>query len=86
MTRVQDENEVLSETELQIYNIIKSNPEKMHKPADLVKKTNLSARKIRIALKKLENKDLILKRPDFLDLRSYYYYASESTNTTEQSS
>jgi DNA-binding MarR family transcriptional regulator len=47
------------------------------KPIELAKMTALSPRIIRHTLKKLEDRELILKKPDLLDLRSYFYYPNE---------
>ena len=76
------ETESLSETERIIYNIIINEPKKELKPTELVRKTKLSPRKVRTALKRLEEKELIFKKPDFLDLRSHLYYIE---NSQEQS-
>jgi DNA-binding MarR family transcriptional regulator len=72
----------LSDTEKIIYNIIVNEPKKELKPTELVRKTKLSARKVRTALKRLEEKDLVSKRPDFLDLRSHLYYIDNSQEQT----
>lgn len=72
----------LSDTEKIIYNIIVNEPKKELKPTELVKKTKLSPRKVRTALKRLEEKDLVSKKPDFLDLRSHLYYIENSQEQT----
>lgn len=72
----------LSDTEKIIYDIIVSEPKKELKPTELVRKTKLSPRKVRTALKRLEEKDLISKKPDFLDLRSHLYYINNSQEQT----
>lgn len=72
----------LSVTELIIYNIITKEPRKELKPTELVRITKLSPRKIRTALKRLEEKELISKKPDFMDLRSNLYYIDNSQEQT----
>jgi DNA-binding MarR family transcriptional regulator len=62
----------LSGVEKKIYNTIKA--EKRIKPLIIVNKTKLSPRSVRHALKKLENKALISKVPDLMDLRSFFYF------------
>ena len=49
------------------------------KPLKIVDLTNLSPRSVRHALKKLENKDLVSKSPDFSDLRSSFYCLMEAS-------
>ncbi|OLS24626.1 MAG: hypothetical protein HeimC3_18980 [Candidatus Heimdallarchaeota archaeon LC_3] len=72
----------LSDTELIIYNIITKEPKKELKPTELVRITKLSPRKIRTALKRLEEKELVSKKPDFMDLRSHLYYIENSQEQT----
>ncbi len=63
--------------EKKIYNVIRV--EKKVKPLKIVDLTNLSPRSVRHALKKLENKDLVSKSPDFSDLRSSFYCLMEAS-------
>ncbi len=72
----------LSDTELIVYNIITKEPRKELKPTDLVRISKLSPRKIRTALKRLEEKKLVFKKPDFMDLRSHLYYTENSQEQT----
>lgn len=44
------------------------------KPHELVHELDMNLRSIRYALKLLEDQQLIERRPDFEDLRTYYYY------------
>ncbi|MHA1989756.1 MAG: hypothetical protein ACW981_10060 [Candidatus Hodarchaeales archaeon] len=49
------------------------NEDKPVKPDDLVKKLGIKLRSVRYGLKLLLNKNIIIRQPDLIDLRSYYY-------------
>lgn len=49
------------------------NEDKPVKPDDLVKKLGLKLRSVRYGLKLLLNENIIIRQPDLIDLRSYYY-------------
>lgn len=76
--------EALTDNERKILRLILSEPDHQLRPSDLVRKTNLSPRKVRTALKNLQGRALISRKPDFQDLRSYYYYPTDQAAVAEQ--
>ena len=54
-----------------VYRVLKSG--KPMKMEDIQRKTKLSARTVRNAIKRLKNECMIQQIPDFRDLRSHYY-------------
>jgi transcription initiation factor IIE alpha subunit len=53
------------------------NEDKPVKPEDLVKKLGIKLRSVRYGLKLLLNEKIIIRQPDLIDLRSYYYTTKE---------
>ena len=47
------------------------------KPDELGKKLGLKLRSVRYGLKLLLNEKIVIRQPDLIDLRSYYYSAKE---------
>ena len=55
------------------------NEKKPVKPEDLVKKLGIKLRSVRYGLKLLLNENIIIRQPDLVDLRSYYYSTKNSS-------
>ena len=69
----------LTSIEKVLYETLKSYPNFEARPSELIKKTSLSPRNVRKALKKLQDLELVSTKPDFMVLRSHFYYLTEST-------